>query len=342
MKIVCITGASGQDGLNMISYLLEKTNYTIVGTSYNDKKLKHINKDRFIYEKLDITDEVCIRHVFVKYKPDYFINFAAKSSVVDSWKHPKLTFQTNTMAIINILEIIRNVKPSCRFYSAGSSEEFGEIETTPQTLNHPLRPRSPYGASKCAARHVVKVYRDCYNLFAIHCILFNHESIHRDKQFVTRKITSNLAQIKYKIEKQERFDCFELGNIDARRDWSYSNDFMEAIWIMLNQDKPDEYILSSNKDYSIKEFINMCCKSLGLNNTWVLDEDPLNTKMYINNKLAITINEKYYRPAEIHVMRGDSRETYKKLNWTPKTSIQEMINIMCNYDYKLLSNKDVN
>ena len=342
MKTICITGASGQDGLNMIQYLLENTGHLIVGTSYSDKKLKHIKNERFIYEKLDVTDEVCIRHVFVKYNPDYFINFAAKSSVVDSWKHPKLTFQTNTMAIINILEIIRNVKPSCRFYSAGSSEEFGEIETTPQTLNHPLKPRSPYGASKCAARHIVKVYRDCYNLFAIHCILFNHESIYRDKQFVTRKITFNLAKIKHKIDKSETFEPFELGNISARRDWSYSNDFIEAIWVMLNQDKPDEYILSSNKDYSIKDFINMCCKSLGLSYVWKLDEDPLKTEMYINNKLAIKINEKYYRPAEIYVMRGDSRETYKKLNWKPKTSLQDMINIMCEYDYKLLSNEDVN
>jgi len=342
MKTVFITGASGQDGINMIHYLLKNTNHKIVGTSYSDKKIKNIKNEKFIYEKVDITDEVCIRNVFVKYKPDYFINFAAKSSVVDSWKHPKLTFQTNTIAIINILEIIRTVKPSCRFYSAGSSEEFGEIETTPQTLDHPLKPRSPYGASKCAARHIVKVYRDCYNLFAIHCILFNHESIYRNKQFVTRKITSNLAKIKHKINNSVNFEPFELGNINARRDWSYSNDFIEAIWIMLHQNKPDEYILSSNKDYSIKDFINMCCKSLGLSYEWEIDEDPLNTKMYINNKLAITINEKYYRPSEIFVMRGDSMETYKKLNWKPKTSLQTMINIMCEHDYKLLSNKDVN
>jgi GDPmannose 4,6-dehydratase len=151
-----------------------------------------------------------------------------------------------------------------------------------------------------------------------------------------------LAKIKHKINNSVNFEPFELGNINARRDWSYSNDFIEAIWIMLHQNKPDEYILSSNKDYSIKDFINMCCKSLGLSYEWEIDEDPLNTKMYINNKLAITINEKYYRPSEIFVMRGDSMETYKKLNWKPKTSLQTMINIMCEHDYKLLSNKDVN
>lgn len=338
MKVL-ISGAGGQDGLNMIDYLLKNTNNEIIATSRNMNSnifSDYFSNKKFLFLQMDIIDEISVKEIFKKVMPDYFINFAAKSSVANSWKHPKLTFLTNSLSIITILELIKDLKSSCKFYSAGSSEEFGDIETTPQTLSHPLKPRSPYGASKCAARHIVKVYRESYNLFAIHCVLFNHESPRRNKHYVTRKITSNLARIKHELEQKGKITPFELGNINTRRDWSDSEDFMEAIWLMLNQDKPDEYILSSNKDYSVKDFINLACKHLELNYKWVVNSNPIKTKLYINNQMAISISEDFYRPAEINVMRGDCMETYKKLNWSPKTNFNQLVKKMCYYDYNLL------
>ena len=338
MKKILITGAFGQDGSNMIDYLLKTTNHKIIGTTRNRNKKKEIKNDNFIFEYMDLLDDVSIKNVFKKIMPDYFINFAAQSFVGESWKQPKITFMTNVIPLITILELIKNVKPSCRFYSAGSSEEFGDIETTPQTLNHPLKPRSPYGASKCAARHIVKVYRESFNLFAIHCVLFNHEGIKRGKQFVTRKITSNLARIKKEIENGDKPQPFQLGNIFTRRDWSDSEDFIEAIWLMLNKDKPKEYILSSNKDHSIKDFIDLSCKFLNLQIVWKIDDNnPINTKLFIDNNIILTISKKFYRPADIEVLRGNCFETLKELNWRPKNTFEDLVKKMVNYDYSLIS-----
>ena len=345
-KKVLITGVTGQDGYNLTNYLLKNTKHTIIGTTriLSNANTKDISKfldlypKRFYLEYMDLIDDTSIYNLFTKIIPDYFINFAAQSFVGESWNQPKLTFKTNSLAIISILEVIRNHNPKCRFYSAGSSEEFGDVITTPQKLDHPLRPRSPYGASKCAAKHIVKVYRDSYNLFAIHCVLFNHEGIRRGKKFITRKITSNLARIKYEIENKKVPTKFEVGNIYARRDWSDSEDFVEAIWLMLNQSEPTEYMLSSNIDYSVKDFIDMSCKYLKLDVTWNIDEkNPLNTKLLLNNIPIITISKKFFRPAEINILKGDSTQTYNKLQWKPKTNLEQLIKKMIDYDYKLIS-----
>ena len=237
-----------------------------------------------------------------------------------------------------MLEAIKNYKPSCRFYSAGSSEEFGDVETVPQTLEHPLKPRSPYGASKCAARHIVKVYRESYNLFAIHCILFNHEGIRRGKHFVTRKITSNLANIKWQLDNSKSITSFELGNIFAQRDWSDSEDFVRGIWLMINQDEPKEYILASNETHSVKEFVDESCKVLGLNVKWAIDEDnPLNTKLILNNDIPIiTISKEYYRFAEVDLLKGDFSQVNKDINWKPASSFTDLVKKMVNHDYNLI------
>lgn len=347
-KTVLITGVSGQDGSNMVDYLLKNTNHKIVGTvrmlsnANHDNIKEYMDDPRFTIELLDLVDPISIRNTFEKVMPDYFINFAAQSFVGESWHQPVVTFQTNTIAIINILEIIRTKKPSCRFYSAGSSEEFGDVETVPQTLTHPLKPRSPYGASKCAARHIVKVYRESYDLFAIHCVLFNHEGIRRGKQFVTRKITHNLARIQHELERGETPKGFQLGNIFARRDWSDSEDFVTAVWLMLNKDEPKEYILSSNEDHSVKDFIDEACKVLGMATQWEIDEnEPLNTKLYligINSKdVLVTISEDLYRLAEVDILKGDCRSTLKELDWQPKSTFSKLVEKMIKYDYELLS-----
>jgi GDPmannose 4,6-dehydratase len=216
----------------------------------------------------------------------------------------------------------------------------GDVDYSPQDLKHPLKPRSPYGASKCAARHLVKVYRESYNLFAIHCILFNHEGIRRGKEFVTRKISSSIALIKKQINNNELITPLELGNINAIRDWSDSEDFVEAIWIMMNQKEPREYVLSSNEIHTVKEFIDLTCDYANLKNTeWEIDEENhLNTVLKYNNNIIVKINPNFYRPAEVDLLYGDSTETRIAINWKPKTSFQQLVKKMIENDIFLLNN----
>ena len=342
MKVL-ITGVTGQDGSNMVRYLLKNTDCIIYGgcrrlSVSNHENLEDISDSRFHLINLDITDQQSIINNFKSIQPDYVINFAAQSFVGESWNTPIQTFTTNTLSVMYFLETIKEYNPLCRFYSAGSSEEFGDVDYSPQDLKHPLKPRSPYGASKCAARHIVKVYRDSYKLFAIHCVLFNHEGVRRGKEFVTRKITSELARIKKQIINNEEIKPLELGNINVFRDWSDSEDFVEAIWLMLNQKEPKEYILSSNETHSIKEFIDLACEYANIDIEWEIDEiNPINTKLLYDNKIIMQINEKYYRPAEVSLLYGDSKETISSLNWRPKVLFKELVKKMILNDLKLLN-----
>ena len=338
---ILITGVTGQDGSNMIDYLLKHTEHNIYGSVRrlsvsNHDNINHIKNDRFKIVNLDITDQQSIINVVQKIVPDYIINFAAQSFVCESWNSPINTFITNTLSIIYFLEAIRQFNPLCRFYSAGSSEEFGNVDYSPQDINHKCKPRSIYGASKCAAKHIVKVYRESYNLYAIHCILFNHEGLRRGKEFVTRKITTNIARIKYEIDNNKEIKPFDLGNIYSKRDWSDSEDFVIAIWKMLNQEEPNEYVLSSNETHSVKEFVDLTCKYAGLDVRWQIDENnPLNTKLFYKDKVILKINEKYYRPAEVDLLIGDSTETRNKINWEPKYSFNDLVKRMIENDIKL-------
>ena len=327
----------------MVRYLLKNTNYHIYGsirrTSVaNHENIKDISDDRFSIINLDLLDQQSIINNVKNYKPDFIINFAAQSFVGESWNSPIQTFTTNTLSVMYFLEAIREYVPLCRFYSAGSSEEFGQLEYTPLDLKHPLNPRNPYAASKCSARHIVKVYRESYNLFAIHCILFNHEGIRRGKEFVTRKITYNIARIKKELEKGQEVKPLELGNINTVRDWSDSEDFIEAVWLMLNQDVPREYILSSNETHSIKEFIDLTCFYAGLEIEWKIDkENEVNTILLCENRVILKINPIFYRPQEVDILYGDSTETKKILNWEPKTSFKQLVKKMIENDLQLQS-----
>ena len=257
---VIITGVTGQDGSYMVDFILKNTNHTVYGirrrsSNPNLKNIEHnLNNPRFKLIIADLCDSNSIDEIVKDIKPDYFLNFAAQSFVGSSWQIPLQTFDATAVGVLRCLEAIRKYAPKCRFYSAGSSEEMGDVLYSPQDLNHPIRPRSPYGAAKAAARHITKVYRDSYNLFAIHSILYNHESERRGEEFVTRKITCGVARINYCIKNGLPFEPIHLGNLQAKRDWSHAEDFMEAVWIMMNQDEPREYILSSNEAHSIKEF----------------------------------------------------------------------------------------
>jgi len=340
-KICIVTGVTGQDGSYMIDYLLENTDLFIVGgvrrlSVYNHININHVNNPRFLLLNFDLTDSHSISRIIEKLQPDYFINLAAQSFVASSWDFARQTWQTNSTAVLDILEAIRLYKPSCRFYQAGSSEEFGNVSYSPQDEKHPLKPRSPYGASKAAARQLVKVYRDSYNLYAIQGWLFNHESQRRGSEFVTRKITTNIARIRNAIKTGSPFSPLELGNIDAKRDWSHAADFVEGIWLMLNQENPKEYVLSSNETHTVREFVEKAFKFAGIDGLWV--GEGINEKYVLSNKpdiILMQINEKFYRPAEVELLLGDSTLARKELNWTPKIPFDELVKRMVENDLKL-------
>ncbi len=256
-NVVIITGVTGQDGSLMVDYLLKHTDMEIFGGARRLSVSNHENIDHLKYEprfhllNFDLTDAHSISQVISQLKPSYFINFAAQSFVRSSWNFPVQTWETNTTAVIHILEALRLHAPLCRFYNAGSSEEFGDVAYTPQDEKHPLRPRSPYGASKASSRQIVKVYRESYNMYALQGWLFNHEGTRRGEEFVTRKITQNVARIKAALDYREKsglggfdpLEPLELGNVDVYRDWSDAEDMVDAVWRMLNQDKYNKDIL---------------------------------------------------------------------------------------------------
>jgi GDPmannose 4,6-dehydratase len=335
-KTVIITGVTGQDGSLMVDYLLKNTDFLIFGgvrrlSVYNHKNIKHITSDRFYLINFDLTDSHSISRTIEKLQPDYFINFAAQSFVASSWDFARQTWETNSTAILDILESIRLYKPTCRLYQAGSSEEFGNVIYTPQDEKHPLRPRSPYGASKAASRQLIKVYRESYNLYAVQGWLFNHEGPRRGEEFVTRKITKNIARIKKAIDQNLPFDPLELGNIEAKRDWSDAEDFIEAVWLMLNQEDPKDYVLSSNETHTIREFIEEAFKVVGITGYWkfVNGSAPENEEFLINldgiERSLVKINPKFYRPAEVDILLGNSNAARKNLGWKPKISFKDLI-----------------
>lgn len=345
MKVI-ITGILGQDGANMAEYLLEKTDYEIYGVMRRSSNPNFINCSNFLTNpkfKLvygDLSDSVSIDSLVRDIQPDYFINFGAQSFVGCSWEIPLQTFDTNATGVVRCLEAIRKHKKTCRFYSAGSSEEFGDVAYSPQDISHPIKPRSPYGASKASARHNVKVYRESYGLYAVHGILFNHEGIKRGEEFVTRKISKGVARIFHALNNQKTFEPIELGNLDAKRDWSDSEDFVDGVWKMLNQEKPKDYVLSSNETHSIREFIEKGFATANIFGVWngngTEEQFSITTKCAITNNaqssVLVKINPKFYRPAEVDLLWGDSTPARKELGWNPKISFDKLVSRMVNYD----------
>ena len=384
-KTVFVTGVTGQDGSHMVDYLLKNTDYTIFGGARrlsikNHENLRHVeNESRFKLINFDLSDAHSISKTIEQIKPDYFINLAAQTFVGSSWDFPAQTWECNTTSIIHILEAIRQHNPTCRFYNAGSSEEYGNVAYTPQDEEHPARPRSPYGASKSAARQLVKVYRDSYNMYAVQGLLFNHEGTRRGEEFVTRKITKGIARIKQALVNCEPFGAIELGNLYAKRDWSDAEDFVDGIWRMLNQDtyrydvydlisdysKTDqlmlpqninsawfgivvknlkEYVLSSNETHTIKEFVELAFKYAGIEGGWhgngISEEFSITTtdvdKYDAASSVLIKINPKFYRPAEVDILLGNSNLARKELRWSPKTSFNQLVEKMIKNDLSIL------
>ena len=350
MKNIIITGVSGQCGSYFVDYLLENTDYEIYGmvrrlSVKNYKNIEHIKDKRFHLFSGDLNDSHSIYKCLEEIKPDFFVNCAAQSFVAESWITPANTMLTDSVAIIHILEVIRKLVPNCRFLNFGSSEELGDVVYSPQDEKHPARARSIYGVAKIAARQIIKVYRESYNLYAIQPWFYNYESERRGEEIVTRKITLGVARINNAIKNREMFDPISLGNVNSQRDWSYCLDMVDGAWKSLNQDKNNvkEYIFSSNETRSIKNFVEKAFLEAGIDGYWsnsILDErfERYILPNYIieNNNLKsyvlVDIDEKFFRPADVEKLWGDSNLARKELDWHPKVSFDELISKMVKND----------
>ena len=341
-KKVLVTGVTGQDGPNMVDYLLKETDHLIYGMTRRSSNINlsncesFLNNERFQLVYGDLTDSFSIAKLVQEIQPDYFINFAANSFVGCSWDMPEHVMDTNAVGTIRCLEAIRRYQPKCRFYSAGSSEEMGDVDYSPQDKAHPPKPRSPYGVSKVASRFLTKVYRESYDIFAVHGILFNHEGIRRGEEFVTRKITKGVAAIKSAIDQGKVFSPLLLGNVDSKRDWSDSEDFMDGIWLMVNQDTPKEYILSSNETHTVREFVSLAFQEAGIPGVWSGEGLDEKFKIYQENKILASISEEFYRPCEVNILHGDSNPIREELGWKPKYSFQNLVSRMVQNDINSL------
>jgi len=339
-KKVLITGVLGQDGSNMAEYLLDNTDNLVYGMQRrsgtpNLNNIKSfIAHDRFTLVDGDLTDSASISDLVMRIQPDYLINFGANSYVGVSWDTPLSVFDINACGVIRCLEAIKKHKPDCRFYSAGSSEELGDVDYSPQDIKHPIKPRSPYGASKAAARHLVKVYRESYDIYAVHSILFNHEGPRRGCEFVTRKITKKVAEISHKLKNGQKFEPLKLGNIDSRRDWSDSRDFMRGIWLMLNQDKPKDYVLASGETHSVKDFVIKAFNAASIPGLWSGEGLDAKFRLFQENTVMAEIDERWFRPAEVELLHGDPTLAEEELGWKRQISFEKMIEDMVDKDLK--------
>lgn len=330
-----ITGITGQDGSYLAELLLGK-GYDVYGiirrsSNFNTERIDHIfNKLNLVYgDLLDITSLMnVLRKIKKNMKSNEIIeiyNLAAQSHVAVSFENPIYSCQVNSIGTLNLLEAVRQLDMIniCRIYQASTSELYGKVQEIPQTIKTPFYPRSPYGVSKLFSYWIIKNYRESYNMYAVNGILYNHESPRRGKTFVTRKITETIKDI---INKKKEY--LILGNLDSKRDWGYAKEYVEGMWLMLQQKKPNDYILSTGKQYSVREFVEKAFKYVNIEIEWIgkgLNEIGRDTK---TKKIYVKISEKYYRPCEVETLLGDSTDTQKKLNWKPKVDIDELVKIM--------------
>jgi len=342
VKKIIVTGVTGQDGSHMSDFLLQNTDHIIYGgvrrlSVKNHDNILHLeNEARFNLINLDLTDAHSIRDCIIDIQPDYFINFAAQSFVAGSWDYPIQTWETDSNSVLHILESIRRFAPNCRFYNAGSSEEFGDVIKTPQDENHPLRPQSPYGAAKCAARHITRVYRESYGLFAVQGWLFNHEGTRRGIDFVTRKISNGVAKYKIAQENNKVIPPLKLGNLDAQRDWSDAEDLVIGVWLMLNAKEPKNYVLGGGKMYTVRQFIEETLKCADIEYS-IQGSGDQEKFLDSDDNIIVEVDPKFYRPAEVHELCGDSSLAEKELGWKKKTDFYGLVKKMYENDYKILS-----
>ncbi len=341
-KIALIFGVTGQDGSYLSEFLIKK-GYLVHGvkrrsSSFNTGRIDHIYQDPFEKKRNfflhygDITDAISVSTLIKKIKPNEIYNLAAQSHVSVSFEVPEYTANADAIGALRILEAIKfhGFEKITKFYQAGTSEMFGKVREVPQTERTPFYPRSPYGVAKVYAHWITVNYREAYNIFACNGILFNHESPVRGETFVTRKIVLGLCNIKLKKQK-----TLYLGNLNAKRDWGHAKDYVEAMWKMLQKKKPSDYVISTGKQYTVKQFVNLVLQELSIKYKWI--GKGINEKCYDkDNNCIIACNREYFRPLEVDTLLGNSRKARKELKWKPKTSIKTLVKEMVNYDLKKL------
>ncbi len=317
MTTALITGVTGQDGSYLAEFLLKK-GYKVVGmvrrtSTVNFDRIKHIQDDLELAQG-DLLDQTSIIDIMCEHRPQEIYNLAAQSFVPTSWKQPVFTGDCTALGVTRMLEAVRTVDSTIKFYQASSSEMFGKVREVPQNEETPFYPRSPYGVAKVYGHWITVNYRESYDLFACSGILFNHESPRRGLEFVTRKVTHGTARIKLGLAHELR-----LGNLEARRDWGYVEDYVRAMWLMLQQDEPDDYVVASGVTHSVRELCEVAFSYLGLDY-----ED------------YVVVDPKFLRPAEVDLLVGDAAKAGEKLGWQPTVSFEEMIHIMVDADLEAL------
>ncbi len=315
-----ITGITGQDGSYLAEFLLKK-GYTVIGmirrsSTESSERIEHI-KDKLTLAQGDLLDQLSLINIIEEHKPDEVYNLAAQSFVPTSWGQPVLTAEFDAMGVTRVLEAIRFIDKKIKFYQASSSEMFGKVHETPQKETTPFYPRSPYGVAKVYGHCITVNYRESYGIHASSGILFNHESPRRGLEFVTRKISDGAARIKLGLQ-----DKLALGNLDARRDWGFAGDYVKAMWLMLQQKKPDNFVIATGRTHSVEDFVKLAFGRLNL-----------------DFKKHVVIDQRFVRPAEVDILQGDNSYAKKKLGWEPEVSFEDLVNIMVDADLARLSKK---
>tara|TARA_B100000029_G_scaffold301281_1_gene294189 strand:- start:47256 stop:48287 length:1032 start_codon:yes stop_codon:yes gene_type:complete len=343
MKVI-ISGITGQDGSYLAELLLNK-GYEVHGivrrsSSFNTGRIDHIinnqkYRNQFFFHHGDVTDTSNLNRIIEKVKPQEIYNLAAQSHVKVSFDLPDYTAQVDALGTLRFLDAIRETGVETKFYQASTSELYGKAQEVPQNEKTPFYPRSPYGVAKLYGYWIIINYREAYNLFACNGILFNHESPRRGETFVTRKITRAVASIKAGVQ-----NYISLGNLDAKRDWGYAPEYVRGMWLMLQQDKPRDYVLATGETNSVKDFVDIAFKELDLDLEW--EGDGLNEKGIEKKtgKERVVINPDYYRPTEVEILQGDASKAKKELGWSPKIKFEELVSLMVKADYEKIK-KDV-
>jgi len=339
MKKALITGVTGQDGSYLAEFLLEK-GYHVFGLQRRSSVPNTFRIDQ-IYDKKeyphfvtiygDLADSSNLSRIIGKVQPDEIYNLGAQSHVGVSFEQPEFTGNVTGLGPLRMLDIVRAMKLPAKYYQASSSEMFGRVLETPQRETTPFNPQSPYGASKVFGFHATRIYRESYSMFASNGILFNHESPRRGITFVTRKITLGLARVKIGLQK-----TLKLGNLDSRRDWGYAKDYVEAMWLILQHKKPDDFVIATGENHSVREFVEEVGKNLGMQIVWKgkgMKEQGIDKK---TGKVVIEIDPVYFRPLEVDKLLGDSSKARKVLGWKPKTAFKELAKIMTEADLKIV------
>ena len=337
MKNALITGIAGQDGSYLAELLLEK-GYHVYGIMRRKAVVDYGNvehiKDKIHFIYADMTDVVSLVNAMKISQADEVYNLAAQSFVATSWEQPLATAQIDAIGVTNMLEAIRIVKPSCRFYQASTSEMFGLVQEIPQRETTPFYPRSPYGVAKVYGHWITKNYRESYGMYACSGILFNHESERRGKEFVTRKITDAVARIKLGIQ-----EYVELGNMDSKRDWGHSKDYVNAMWLMLQQEKADDYVIATNETRTVREFLEVAFSKVGITVEWEgsgIDEVGKDKE---TGKVIVKVNKEFFRPAEVDILLGNPEKAEKALGWKRDISFDELVERMVKNDMELVKKR---